>query len=96
MNGKDAASRRDHPSAMPSGEGANLAMFDGAELGKAIAGNSGDIEAALHKYETELFLRSPTAAALVQLMFSENMPYSLVDAFAQDKLGRLDAANERI
>jgi hypothetical protein len=54
VNGKDAASRRDHPYATPSGEGANRAMFDSAELGKAIAGNPGDIEAALHNHETKL------------------------------------------
>ena len=35
----------------PSGEGANLTMFDGAELGKAIAAHPGDIEAALPVYE---------------------------------------------
>jgi 2-polyprenyl-6-methoxyphenol hydroxylase-like FAD-dependent oxidoreductase len=39
----------------PSGEGANLAMFDGAELGKALAANPDDIQAALLAYEKDLF-----------------------------------------
>src|SRR6202021_1002960 len=42
----------------PSGDGANLAMFDGAELGQAIAAHPGDIEAALVAYEQAMFLRS--------------------------------------
>src|SRR6202041_2572984 len=46
-----------------AGEGANLAMYDGTELGEAIAANSVDIEAVLLVYEKELFPRSASAAA---------------------------------
>jgi 2-polyprenyl-6-methoxyphenol hydroxylase-like FAD-dependent oxidoreductase len=69
----------------PSGEGANLAMFDGAELGKAIAANLGDLEAALVAYEKDLFPRSAYAAAeadaLLKLLFGDNAPQSLVNFF---------------
>ena len=70
----------------PSGEGANLAMFDGAELGKAIAANPGDVEAALLAYEKELFPRSAAAAAeadeFLKLRLSPNASESLVDMLA--------------
>ncbi|MEU8687874.1 NAD(P)/FAD-dependent oxidoreductase [Streptomyces sp. NPDC048665] len=48
--------------APPNGEGANLAMLDGAELGKALAAHPDDIEAALTEYEQALFPRSVEAA----------------------------------
>ena len=68
-----------------AGEGANLAMYDGAELGKAIAANPGDIEAALLAYERDLFPRSASAAAEsernLKLFFNDNAPQSVVDFF---------------
>jgi 2-polyprenyl-6-methoxyphenol hydroxylase-like FAD-dependent oxidoreductase len=68
-----------------SGEGANLAMYDGAELGKAIAANPGDVEAALIAYEKDLFPRSASAAAEadrnLKLFFDDNAPQSVVDLF---------------
>ncbi|MCX5151692.1 FAD-dependent monooxygenase [Streptomyces sp. NBC_00320] len=66
-----------------AGEGANLAMFDGAELGKAIAAHSDDIEAALAEYEQALFPRSAQFAAESdknhQLIFGDNAPAGLLD-----------------
>jgi len=69
----------------PSGEGANLAMYDGAELAKAIAVNTADIEAALLAYETDLFPRSASEAAeadrMQEVLFGDNSPQSLLDFF---------------
>ncbi len=70
----------------PSGEGANLAMFDGAELGQAIAANLNDVEAALAAYEKELFPRSAAEAAeaerVLEACLGHNAPQSLLDFFA--------------
>jgi 2-polyprenyl-6-methoxyphenol hydroxylase-like FAD-dependent oxidoreductase len=70
----------------PSGEGANLAMYDGAELGNAIAANPGDVEAALIAYEKDLFPRSASAAAdaerILEVCLGPNAPQSLLDMFA--------------
>lgn len=48
--------------APPDGEGANLAMYDGAELGKALAAHPDHIEIALAEYEEAMFARSARAA----------------------------------
>ncbi|ADV84913.1 FAD-dependent oxidoreductase [Terriglobus saanensis] len=70
---------------IPSGEGANLAMFDGAELAKAIAANPGDVEAALLVYEADLFPRSASEAAdaegILKVCLGPDAPQSLVNFF---------------
>jgi 2-polyprenyl-6-methoxyphenol hydroxylase-like FAD-dependent oxidoreductase len=68
----------------PDGEGANLAMYDGAELGKAIATQRGDLEAALAKYEESVFARSASAAVEAAETFElcfrdDNAPNALVN-----------------
>ncbi len=72
----------------PNGEGANLAMYDGAELGKALAARPDDIEAALTEYEQAMFPRGAEAATdgtqLHEFLFGDNAPHSLVAAFLAD------------
>ncbi|MEU6002682.1 NAD(P)/FAD-dependent oxidoreductase [Streptomyces sp. NPDC047197] len=71
--------------AAPNGEGANLAMYDGAELGKALAEHPDAIETALTAYEQDLFPRSAAAATdgadLHELLFGDEAPHSLVNMF---------------
>jgi 2-polyprenyl-6-methoxyphenol hydroxylase-like FAD-dependent oxidoreductase len=72
----------------PSGEGANLAMYDGAELGNALAAHPHDTEAALTAYEEALFPRSAAAAAeathIHRMHLDDKAPYSLVGFFTGD------------
>ncbi len=69
-----------------AGEGANLAMYDGAELGLALAANPNDVEGALTAYEKDLFPRSASIAAQtdrnLKLFFGDNAPQSVVDLFS--------------
>jgi 2-polyprenyl-6-methoxyphenol hydroxylase-like FAD-dependent oxidoreductase len=66
----------------PNGEGANLAVYDGAELAEAIAAHPGDVEAALTEYEQAMFPRSAEAAAEGteghELLFGDGTPYVLL------------------
>ncbi|TWB08863.1 2-polyprenyl-6-methoxyphenol hydroxylase-like FAD-dependent oxidoreductase [Rhizobium sp. ERR 1071] len=67
----------------PAGDGANLAMLDGAELGEAIAAQPGNIENALTVYEAAMFARSKAAAIdarrVLDLCLGEHAPFSLID-----------------
>jgi len=83
---------------VPGGEGANLAMLDGAELAQAIAANPGDIEAALAAYETVMFPRSHAEAIAaretVDLIFGAGAPHALAELFnGGDR--ELDDTNKR-
>jgi 2-polyprenyl-6-methoxyphenol hydroxylase-like FAD-dependent oxidoreductase len=70
-----------------SGEGANLAMFDAAELGHALCDHPGDVEAALSAYEQPLHLRSATVARLTaenhRRFFGDDAPQSVVELFSK-------------
>ena len=69
--------------APPNGEGANAAMFDGAQLAGAIAAHPDDVEAALTAYEQDLFPRAAAdateAARDFELCFGQDAPWSLID-----------------
>jgi 2-polyprenyl-6-methoxyphenol hydroxylase-like FAD-dependent oxidoreductase len=68
----------------PDGDGANFAMYDGAELGKAIAAHQNAFEAALAEYEEAMFVRSAKAAVEAAETFAlcfadKNAPHGLID-----------------
>ncbi|MFG3026822.1 FAD-dependent oxidoreductase [Streptomyces sp. NPDC048254] len=70
---------------IPNGEGANLAMYDGAELGKALAAHPDGTEVALTAYERAMFSRSAEEATeagrLHELMFGDDSPHGLIAMF---------------
>jgi len=78
-----------------AGEGANLAMYDAAQLALAIARHTDDVEAALCEYESDLFPRAEVAAResaeSLQMLYRDTSPQPLLQMFSEiDEL----AANE--
>ena len=67
----------------PNGEGANLAMLDGADLGLALAAHPDDPEAALARYEAVMFPRSAETATDEMPSFdsADNTAQGLLDLF---------------
>ncbi|MFD7947731.1 FAD-dependent oxidoreductase, partial [Streptomyces sp. NPDC059744] len=74
-----------------AGEGANLAMLDGAELGRAVAAHAGDVEAGLAEYEEALFPRSEASAAesasSLETMFGEGGLEKTIEFFTTGPAG---------
>jgi 2-polyprenyl-6-methoxyphenol hydroxylase-like FAD-dependent oxidoreductase len=70
-----------------AGEGANLAMLDGAELAEALLAHPNDVETALASYENAAFPRSEAAAAEanhnLSISFRPDAPQGMLDTMAQ-------------
>jgi 2-polyprenyl-6-methoxyphenol hydroxylase-like FAD-dependent oxidoreductase len=66
----------------PNGEGANSAMRDGAELGRALARHPGDVEAALAAHERTMFARAAEVEAnddgFYRIMIDDHAPHSVL------------------
>lgn len=69
-----------------AGEGANLAMIDGADLATALIQHPGDVEAALVIYEQVMLPRARKSAQesadSLEMMFAPTSPQPLLDQFA--------------
>ncbi|NBH04017.1 NAD(P)/FAD-dependent oxidoreductase [Amycolatopsis sp. SID8362] len=73
----------------PNGEGANLAMLDGAELGEALAAHGDDVETALAEHERRMLDRAAAEAAdedIYEVMFGADAPRSMVALLARPEV----------
>ncbi|MFD8985841.1 FAD-dependent oxidoreductase, partial [Streptomyces sp. NPDC059564] len=74
-----------------AGEGANLAMIDGADLGRCLAAHPDDTEAALTAYEATLFPRGEEKARDsvngLEAIFNDHAPQPLIDLFTSPRSG---------
>jgi 2-polyprenyl-6-methoxyphenol hydroxylase-like FAD-dependent oxidoreductase len=70
-----------------AGEGVNLAMYDGAELARAVIDSPDNIESALSAYEEALFPRSREVARMsehnLKLFFGRTAPDGVVGLFSR-------------
>jgi len=60
----------------PDGDGANWALFDGAELGKALVAASGDVEAAFAAFAEQMLPRSATSSVEGYQSFEQTFGYN--------------------
>ena len=69
-----------------AGEGANLAMIDGADLGRAIVAHPDDVAKALAIYEAQMFPRAEgmaqESAEGLETLFNDRAPEPVVEMFA--------------
>lgn len=74
---------------VPGGEGANTAVLDGAELGRAIAADLSNTWAAFAAYEAVMFARSEAKAVAahetVDLIFGAGAPHALARLFLVER-----------